>query len=446
MSSTPNCVDVVHVVSKEQDGLWNELIDRYHPQGNRRGIRVKQLGYWKGKAVAAVGWSNPTLHLETRDAFIGWNLEQKLPALGHIANNARFLIKPGVMVKNLASQILSRALKQLAGLWQDAVGKELYLVETFVDGERYRGTCYLAANWTHLGKTKGYGRSRPEYFRAHGRAKLVFVRVVRQNFRKLLGCEQRFLPPPGGMRETELEKLAVMMEKATFNEKLNSRFDLEEFVDLPFRLRAYIDGFRSCFNRAPQLALAIAYWLGLLSDLKRKNAEAIAMHGGQYAPRTVQQFLSTYKWEELKMLKMLQENAGNTFSEPEGAIAFDPSDFPKKGDQSIGVLRQYCGTLGKVENCQSGVFSSYVSTKGYCLLDVRLFLPEPWFEPAYASRRVQCEIPSWITFKTKVEIAAEMLKEIRKDGHLRCMLPAQSFVKPSAGIVLTSLTPRKNFW
>ena len=358
--SSPNRVDVAHVVSKEQEVVWNELIERYHPQGNRRGIRVKQLAYLEGKAVAAIGWSNPALHLETRDAFIGWNIEQKVQALGHIANNARFLIKPGVKVKNLASQILSRALKQLTDLWQDAVGKELYLVETFVDGQRYRGTCYMAANWINIGNTKGYGRSRPEFFRAHGRTKMVFVRVVRKDFRKLLDCEQRFLPPPGGMRENELEKLAELMEKSTFNEDLNTRFDLEEYVDLPFRLQAYIDGgYRSCFNRAPQLALALAYWLGLLSDLKRKNAEAIALHGGHYAPRTVQQFLSTYKWEAQKMLNMLRENAGSTLSEPEGAIAFDPSAFPKKGDKSIAVSRQYCGTRGKVDNCQVGVFASY---------------------------------------------------------------------------------------
>jgi len=419
MPSSPNHVDVVHVVSKEQDAQWHELIERYHPLGNRRGIRVKQLGFWKGEAVVALGWSNPALHLETRDAFIGWNMEQKLHALGHIANNARFLIKPGVKVKNLASQMLSKALKQLTGLWQDAVGRELYLVETFVDGEQYRGTCYLASNWVHLGKTKGYGRSRAEYFRAHGQPKMVFVRVVRKNFRKLLECEQRFLPPPGGMRETELEKLAVLMKKTTFNEKLSARFDLREYMDLPFKLQAYIEGYRDCFNRAPQLALATAYWLGLLSNMVRKNAEAIALHGGQYAPRTMQGFLSTYKWEERKMLAMLRTNAGHTFNEPDGAIAFDPSDFPKKGDKSIGVYRQHCGTLGKVDNCQSGVFASYVSGKGYCLLDTRLFLPKAWFGPEYTSRRVICEIPSRTEFKTKVELAIEMLRGMREEGRLQ---------------------------
>lgn len=419
VSSPSNHVDVVHVVSQDQDALWNELIERYHPLGNRRGIRVKQLAFWEGKVVAAVGWSNPALHLETRDAFIGWNMEQKLQALGHIANNARFLIKPGVMVKNLASRILSRALKQLTDLWQDAVGKKLYLVETFVDGQQYRGTCYMAANWTHLGKTKGYERSRSEYFRAHGRAKLVFVRVVRKNFRKLLGCRQRFLPAPGGMRETELERLAVLMKKATMNKELSARFDLKEHVDLPFRLQTYVEGFRECFNRAPQLVLALAYWLGLLSNLKRKNAEAIALHGAEYAPRTVQSFLTTYKWEESKMLEMLRTNAGQTFSELGGAIAFDPSDFPKKGDQSIAVYRQHCGTLGKVENCQSGVFASYVSSRGYCLLDTRLFIPKAWFGPEYTSRRVMCEIPSRVKFKTKVELAVEMLAKMREEGHLQ---------------------------
>ena len=98
--------------------------------------------------------------------------------------------------------------------------------------------------------------------------------------------------------------------------------------------------------------------------------------------------------------------------EPNGAILFDESGFVKKGDESIGVGKQYCGTLGKVENCQVGVFAAYVSSQGYAFLDTRLFIPEKWFSDDYQERREKCELPEETTFKTKPQLAAEMLKAL----------------------------------
>ena len=79
--------------------------------------------------------------------------------------------------------------------------------------------------------------------------------------------------------------------------------------------------------------------------------------------------------------------------DPEGVLMFDESGFVKKGKDSVGVARQYCGTLGKVENCQVGVFAAYASRQGYALVDKRLFLPEQWFTEAYAARRAKCHVP-----------------------------------------------------
>jgi SRSO17 transposase len=102
----------------------------------------------------------------------------------------------------------------------------------------------------------------------------------------------------------------------------------------------------------------------------------------------------------------------------EGVLIFDESGFPKKGRESVGVARQYCGTLGKVENCQVGVFAAYASRQGYAFVDKRLFLPEAWFTEAYAARRTQCKVPDDLTFHTKPQLAVEMLREIYQEAML----------------------------
>jgi len=126
-------VALVSVEQTDQASLWDALIEQYHPLGNRKGIRIKQLAFIGNRPVAALGWSNPALHLETRDAFVGWDFQQKNNGLNHVANNARFLILPWIRLKNLASHLLSRSVQVLPQLWQQKTGKPLYLVETFVD-------------------------------------------------------------------------------------------------------------------------------------------------------------------------------------------------------------------------------------------------------------------------------------------------------------------------
>src|SRR5687767_12143566 len=97
---------------------------------------------------------------------------------------------------------------------------------------------------------------------------------------------------------------------------------------------------------------------------------------------------------------------------------FDETGFVKKGHDSVGVARQYCGTIGKVENCQVGVFAAYASCKGYALVDKRLFLPEAWFDDDHAERRAKCRVPKETLFQSKPERAAQMLLSIHADGVL----------------------------
>src|SRR5262245_65698311 len=98
--------------------------------------------------------------------------------------------------------------------------------------------------------------------------------------------------------------------------------------------------------------------------------------------------------------------------DPNGVLMFDETGFVKKGKDSAGVARQYCGTLGKVENCQVGVFAGYASRHGYALVDKRLFLPEVWWTDAYAARRTRCNVPAALTFQSKHKLAAAMLEDI----------------------------------
>ena len=102
--------------------------------------------------------------------------------------------------------------------------------------------------------------------------------------------------------------------------------------------------------------------------------------------------------------------------DPNGVLIFDETGFVKKGDDSIGVSKQYCGGIGKVENCQVGVFAAYASPHGYALVDKRLFIPEKWFTDEYSQRRRKCDLPEDITFMSKPQLAAEMLKDmVRKN-------------------------------
>ncbi|MDH7577617.1 MAG: DUF4338 domain-containing protein [Bacillota bacterium] len=124
---------------------------------------------------------------------MGWSLEQKTQRLNFVVNNQRFLILPGVNIKNLASKVLTLNTKRLAADWQAAFGYPVLLAETFMDHSRFAGTCYRAAGWLPLGKTSGYGRQGSIYYYYHGEAKTVFVRSFRPDAKKLLPAP--FLSP-----------------------------------------------------------------------------------------------------------------------------------------------------------------------------------------------------------------------------------------------------------
>jgi len=146
-----------------EEALFNSLLERHHYLGYTQpvGEHLKYLVYAQARPVACVAWSSAPRHLGSRDRFIGWGSEARLENIRLLAYNTRFLILPWVTVPHLASHILGRMARMLSADWQRLYRHPIYFVETFIDPQRFRGTCYRAANWTVLGATTGRGKDAP---------------------------------------------------------------------------------------------------------------------------------------------------------------------------------------------------------------------------------------------------------------------------------------------
>lgn len=192
------------------------------------------------------------------------------------------------------------------------------------------------------------------------------------------------------------------------------KFDVkkEDIQEFDHELKAFHENFRDCFSRSESREHFLNYMMGQFSALERKSIEPIALRVEDGNIRAMQHFVSKAFWDEEKILYKYHNMINDDLGDPDGVIIFDETGFQKKGDESIGVGRQYCGSLGKVENCQVGVFAAYASSHGYALIDKRLFIPEKWFTEDYALRRRKCELPERVTFKSKPGLAVEMLNNI----------------------------------
>jgi len=178
-------------------------------------------------------------------------------------------------------------------------------------------------------------------------------------------------------------------------------------------LANYLATYKDCFVRKQQLIYFQSFIKGLLSDLERKTIEPIASAFlGEIAVRGMQQFFTRSKgWDEF-VRKNHHRQLAQQLAEPNGLISVDERHFTKKGKDSAGVAQQYSGILGKKEGCQAGIFVSYASDKGTGLVDSCLHLPEVWFTEDYQEKRKACKIPPEQVFKTKTEIANEMISDL----------------------------------
>jgi len=189
------------------------------------------------------------------------------------------------------------------------------------------------------------------------------------------------------------------------------RKEVEGFID---ELKGFQNEFYDCFSRSESRENFFRYTSGQLSKLERKSIEPIALNiqGGNV--RSMQKFITDVIWDENMILHKYHNMINEDMGDPNGVLIFDESGFAKKGSDSAGVAKQYCGNLGKVENCQVGVFAAYASPMGYALLDKRLFIPERWFTDEYEIRRNKCKISDNLKFKTKPQLAVEMFHNLQE--------------------------------
>jgi hypothetical protein len=177
----------LQMVNKTNSFLWNEYIERYHYLGYTP-LPGAQLRYFitaNGQILALTGFGAAAWQTSPRDKFIGWNHEQRKRNLHLIVNNARFLILPWVQSKNLASKILALHARQLPYDWEEKYNIRPVLMESFVEKNRFAGTCYKAANWCNVGQTKGRGKLGPPG-KISVPIKDVWLYPLNKNFRDLL--------------------------------------------------------------------------------------------------------------------------------------------------------------------------------------------------------------------------------------------------------------------
>jgi len=179
------------VTTKEQRDLWYEYVDRYHYLGYQLpfGAQLRYFIQSDAKDTVFLGclqFSSPAWKMADRDRWIGWSDEQRKENLQKIINNSRFLLFPWVQVKNLASSVLALAGRTVAQDWHGCYGYRPVLMETLVDQRRFKGTCYKAANWVHLGETTGRGRMDRENTRQGMAVKEIYVYPLSNRFRQEL--------------------------------------------------------------------------------------------------------------------------------------------------------------------------------------------------------------------------------------------------------------------
>jgi len=179
-------------------------------------------------------------------------------------------------------------------------------------------------------------------------------------------------------------------------------------------LEAVAEQLRPRFRRRAAHHHAGAYLRGLLGDVERKNGWQLAEHAGYQHPRTIQRVLDRSVWDADEVRDDLRALAVEYFGDPDGVLVVDETGFIKKGTKSCGVARQYSGTAGRIENCQIGVFLGYASPTGRAGIDRALYLPKAWTQDA--ERRVAAGVPEAVDFRTKPQLALEMIERALEAG------------------------------
>ncbi|MDR1038104.1 MAG: DUF4338 domain-containing protein [Deltaproteobacteria bacterium] len=406
---------LLHKVDEtRREPVWNKLVNEYHYLGyeTQIGCRVKYIMTMGTHLIGAMSFCSGAYQLSMRDQFIGWDEKTRLEYLPHLLNNNRFLIFPWIKVRNLASHLLSGSLKRVQEDWVRQYEVEPYLVETFVDRSLYLGTSYVAANWVHLGTTKGFGRIGKDYV-FHGREKDLYVYILSRRFRN------KFKPDVGRVTndKTEIAKLmaAAPMKIPPLLEKAGVT-DIEPGT-LAKALGLHLEKFSPYLGRKEHLPHMVSIVRWLLMDQVRKfgwwtadgkDTESLSPYYSS--------FLSKSLFDHESMLDNYQRELGKELSHPAGMICGDRCDFQKFGERAAGVSRQPFGPDGREENCQASVMVGYASLEGRGLADCALVMPEEWFGGDFKEKREQCRVPEDLKFEPKDQILLRMISRTVTSG------------------------------
>jgi hypothetical protein len=225
----------VRLVEPEEQERFDALITKEHYLHNAQwvGRRLFYVAEYEGQWLALLAWTTAAYNLKDRDGWIGWTQAQRSRRLKLVANNSRFLIPNGAHYPNLASRVMSQCLKRLSTDWQQRYGHGLLLAESFVDKQLFQGTSYRVSGWQLLGQTKGWGRSRQDFYVRHERPKQLWVRQLRKGARELL--QARALPASYALVEA---KVAPPCE-ASVEELVATREYFEQVPDWRSKLGDY---------------------------------------------------------------------------------------------------------------------------------------------------------------------------------------------------------------
>ena len=396
---------------------WNKMVEQWHYLASSAmvGSLVKYFIILDEWIVGAISFCTAAYKLGPRDKHIGWSSTVRQEYLPRMVENNRFLILPCVKIKNLASAILAESVRRLKIDWPEKYGICPVLIETYVDTSRFTGVCYRAANWVYLGQTQGYSRSAGG-FTYHGNKKAIFIHIIDKRFKR------EFKPGTVHLNNAikELEKMINGIPQ--WYPSLTEKIGLNKMTDEDVRryLAEHLSTYTPYLGRKEHHRHLVAMTQGLLSDLERKSIEPIALaFEGPDHVRVLTKFISNAKWHEDEMKKAYQTELAAMLSAEGGMITGDDTCFPKKGNNTVGVARQYCGNTGKIDNCQAAPMVGYVSGKGYGIFDWRLYMPKAWFEDDHRVLRVKCKVPEQLSFETKNKMLLEMILSAHKSGKLK---------------------------
>jgi hypothetical protein len=291
----------VRLIGAGERGEWDTLMRAHHYLGFTAlvGRSLRYVAEIDGRWLALLGWASPALKCARRDAWIGWSPTLQWQRLALIANNSRFLMLPGERVQNLASRILGLNLARLSQDWRAVHGHRLLLAETFIDPGRFAGTCYRAANWIELGRTRGFAKCNHTYVE-HGNAKQIWVYPLHPQAPRLL-CS--------ALAHPELPRLEVKMMTLS-DADAHSLFARLEAMDDPRARRGRRHQQRSLLAiilcaaiSGAQGSTAIGEWVKRLSTPMLRRLRCRRGADGRYerpSEPTIRRMLSAIDIEQLE--------------------------------------------------------------------------------------------------------------------------------------------------